>query len=99
MSLLRTVVFEHRVDEAIRRALVRWPVAGQIVRAIEWTLARDPLFGEELDHERGIRGFVYPGAVSIGEPDVDVIYEVHRRSVVILDMIFSEPDARYAGRA
>ncbi len=58
----------------------------------------DPLIGSLLN-ERGVRGFVFRGARSINEPDIDVIYEEEELAIVIHELTFREARAQYAGRA
>ena len=66
--------------------------------AIEWAILHDAGIGPLLA-ENGVRGFVYPGARSLNEPDVDVIYEDHDPLLVIHDLTFRDAKARHAGHA
>ncbi len=93
----RSFVYEDRAHEAIEAAKETWNVE-DVVNAIEWVIAYDPTHGELLN-ESGLRGFVYPGAKSINEPDVDVLYEDRDPTVVIHDLTFREPRAYRAGHA
>lgn len=68
------------------------------MEALEWGLAHEPALGPLLN-ERGIRGFVYPGARVLNEPDVDVLYEDQNPTIIIHDLTFSDAKAYQAGHA
>jgi hypothetical protein len=66
--------------------------------ALEWPIMHDPAVGGLLN-ERGLRGFISPGARSLKEPDIDVIYQEDEFQIVIHDLVFREAQADYAGKA
>jgi hypothetical protein len=96
----REVIYEDRAALAIREAerADKWHNVEEVVRALEWGLVRDPALGWLLN-ERGLRFFVFPGAVSTREPDVDVIYEDSPPWIIIHDLVFRDAKARQAGHA
>jgi hypothetical protein len=94
----RTVRYEERAAEAIRKAKERWDSIEDILEALEWALMHDPLVGKLLS-KNGIRGFVFPGARSVNEPDIDVIYQEEEFQIIIHDLTFRDAKANYAGRA
>jgi hypothetical protein len=46
-----------------------------------------------------LRAFVYDGARSIDQPDIEVIYEIQLNVIVIRNAVFSNAKAPQAGRA
>jgi hypothetical protein len=93
------VRYEDRASEAIQEASKNWRNIDDVVLAIEWAIIHDHQVGR-LINERGIRGFEFPGARSIGEPDVDVLYELENLNrIIIHDLTFRDAKARYAGQA
>jgi hypothetical protein len=55
--------------------------------------------GVPLFEGGNVRGFVYYGAKSIGQPDVDVIYETQQDAIIIRSAVFTDAKASQAGRA
>jgi hypothetical protein len=94
----RTFRYEERAERAIREARPKWANIEDILSALEWGIMHDPLIGALLN-ERGVRGFVFPGARSVNEPDIDVIYEEEPLAIVIHDLTFRDARAQYAGQA
>jgi hypothetical protein len=95
----RTFRYEERATAAIREAKQRWSNIEDVVAALEWGILHDPLVGGLLN-ERGLRGFVFPGARSIKEPDIDVIYEEEGEFLIIIhDLTFRDAQAYRAGQA
>jgi hypothetical protein len=94
----RTFRYEERASAAIREAKQKWSNIEDVVAALEWGIMHDPQVGKLLN-ESGLRGFVFPGARSTKEPDIDVIYEEAEFQIVIHDLIFREAQAHYAGQA
>jgi hypothetical protein len=94
----RSFVYEERANVAIREAGRKWANIEEILAAMEWGLARDPLMGR-LINERGIRGFVHHGARSTNEPDVDCLYADEDPTIIIHDLVFRDAKAHYAGNA
>jgi hypothetical protein len=92
------VRYEGRAADAIDSAKRRWGNIEDIVMALEWAIIHDVQIGPVLN-ERGVRGFVYPGARSMNEPDVDVIYEDCNPVIVVHDLTFRDAKARYVGNA
>jgi len=90
--------YEDRAAAAIESAKTKWNRVEQIVLAIEWGIIRDHEVGQ-LVNERGIRAFVYPGAKSVNEPDVEVVYEITLMGAVVHDLTFREPVASRYGHA
>jgi hypothetical protein len=92
-------VLDDRARASVDSAVERWPDAERAWGAIEWTLARDPSVGIPLSESGKIRGFVYEGARSIGQPDVDVIYEITSMEIIVRSAEFKDAQARQAGHA
>jgi hypothetical protein len=88
----RTFRYEERAIRAIQQAKGKWGSIDDVLAALEWGIMHDPMLGTLLN-ERGIRGFVCPGARSINEPDIDVLYEEIR------NLMFREAKSHYAGQA
>jgi hypothetical protein len=57
----RTFRYEERASIAILNAKKKWAKIEDIIAAVEWGIMHDPQIGALLN-ERGIRGFVSPGA-------------------------------------
>ena len=95
----RTIVYESRAEKAILEAENRWNEIDEIINAFEWVLMRDVEIGHALSESGNIRGFLYPGARSKKEPDVDIIYEIDAERITIRDLIFSDAKGHYAGKA
>lgn len=94
----RNVRYENRAVDSIQEAKTKWENIEEIIEALEWGLMHDPAIGPILT-ERGVRGFVFPGARSRKEPDVDVLYEYDDYDITIHDLTFREAKAHYAGKA
>jgi hypothetical protein len=94
----RNVRYETRAAEAIRKAENDWDNIEDIINALEWGLMHAPDLGPLLN-ERGLRGFVFPGARSRNEPDIDVLYEFDDRDITIHDLTFRQAKAHYAGQS
>jgi hypothetical protein len=94
----RTFRYEGRAEEAIQKAAEKWSNVEDIIASVEWGIMHAPEIGVLLN-ERGLRGFVFPGARSINEPDIDVIYEATDFQFVIHDLVFRDAKAHYAGQA
>jgi hypothetical protein len=78
---------------------MEWPDAERAWNAIEWTLAHDPLIGLALLEGGTVRAFIYRGARSIGQPDIEVIYETTSHEIIVHSAEFSEAEAGQAGHA
>jgi hypothetical protein len=94
-----TVVLDEPARAAVDSAVERWDDADRAWLAIEWTLSHDPQIGVPLQEGGNVRGLVYRGARSIGQPDVEVIYEWTRDEVIVRDAVFSDAKASWAGHA
>lgn len=92
----RNFRYEVRADDSIQAAKGHWECVEDILNAIEWAILHDHDIGRILT-ERGVRGFLYSGAKSKKEPDVDVIYEVEQFTIIIHDLTFSDAKAHYSG--
>jgi hypothetical protein len=57
--------------------------------SLDWGILHDPQIGMLLN-ETGLRGFAFPGARSIKEPDIDVLYREGEDQIVIVDLIFRQ---------
>jgi hypothetical protein len=97
-SLARTVVLETVAQKAVDSACDKWEGAELAWTVIEWTLAHDPLVGMPLTEHGNVRGFLYDGAQSIGQPDLEVIYEIQQDAIIVRSAIFTNPKASFAGR-
>lgn len=84
---------------AVDAAQTKWSDAERAWLAVEWALARDPLVGVPLVESGAIRGFIYRGAQSIGQPDIEVIYRKSPHDVVIESAVFSDAKASQAGHS
>jgi hypothetical protein len=98
-SPARTVVLESVVQRAVDSACDRWSDAERAWIAIEWVLVRDPHIGVPLTEGGDIRGFLYDGAQSIGQPDVEVIYEIQQDVIIVQSAVFRDAKASFAGSA
>jgi hypothetical protein len=98
-SPARTVVLDSAVRDALDSAEDKWGDTERAWMAIEWALVRDPLAGRPLTEKGNIRGFEYDGARSIGQPDIEVIYEITLHEIIVRDAVFSDAKASQAGRA
>jgi hypothetical protein len=94
----RTIRYEERATKAIQEASKKWSNIEDVVAALEWGILHDPQIGVLLN-ESGVRGFVFPGARSINEPDIDVLYQEQDILIVIHDLTFRDAKAQYAGQA
>jgi hypothetical protein len=97
--VFRDVILDEAARLALDSATITWGDTERAWQAIEWTLARDPQVGVPLNDTGSVRAFVYQGAKSIGQPDIEVIYEIQAHSVVIRNAVFSNARASHAGRA
>jgi hypothetical protein len=97
-SPARTVVLESVVQQAVDSACDKWEDAERTWIAIEWTLARDPHVGVALTEAGNVRGLLYDGARSIGQPDVEVIYEIQQDAIIVRGAIFKDAKASFAGK-
>jgi hypothetical protein len=95
---LLTIRYEDRAEQSIQDAKLRWARIEDIVNAIEWAILHDLQIGQ-LVSERGVRGFVMPGARSIDEPDVDVLYQEEGDQIIIHDLTFRDAKAHHSGHA
>jgi hypothetical protein len=94
----RTFRYEERAELSIQKAREKWSHIEDILASLEWGIMHDPLVGSLLN-ERGLRGFVFPGARSINEPDIDVLYQEEELRIIIHDLTFRDAKAHYAGQA
>ena len=97
--MFREVVLDETVRTALDAACLTWEDTERAWEAIEWTLARDPHVGVPLSEGGTLRALIYQGASSIGQPDIEVIYEVQAEAVVVKNAIFSNAKASLAGHA
>jgi hypothetical protein len=93
----RTFLYEKRATEAIQRAKQKWANVEDVIASLEWAILHDPQVGRLLN-ERGLRGFVFPGARSVNEPDIDVIYEEGDFQITIHDLTFRDARSHYVGQ-
>ena len=84
---------------SVDSAYERWDDAERAWEAVEWVLARDPLVGVPLSEKGNVRGFVYDGAKSIRQPDIDVIYEITDNEIIVRSAEFTDAKFSQAGRA
>jgi hypothetical protein len=90
---------DERARDSVDSAIDKWPDAERAWEAVEWVLARDPVVGVPLNEAGNIRGFVYDGARSIGQPDIDVIYEITPDEIIVRSAEFTDAKISQAGRA
>jgi hypothetical protein len=98
-SPARTIVLDSAVRDALDSAVRKWDDTERAWIAIEWTLVRDPIVGRPLTEKGNIRAFEYDGARSIGQPDIEVIYEITLHEIIVRNAVFSNAKATQAGRA
>lgn len=96
--ILRTFRYEEGAIEGIRNAKKIWSNIEDMINSLEWGLLHDPDVGRLLN-ETGLRGFDFPGARSINEPDIEVFYRVQDNEIVILSLEFREAKSHYTGTA
>jgi hypothetical protein len=84
---------------ALDTASNKWDDAERAWIAIEWALVHDTLVGRPLTEKGNIRGFLYDGARSIGQPDIEVIYEILENEIIIRSAVFTDAKISQAGRA
>lgn len=94
----RTVILDTVAQKAVDSACDKWEDAERAWIAIEWTLAHDPAVGVPLTEQGNIRGFPYDGARSIGQPDIEVIYEIQQDVIIVRSAVFRDAKATFAGR-
>ena len=97
-SPARTVILESVAEQAVDSACDEWEDAERAWMAIEWALARDPHVGVPLTEGGNVRGLLYDGARSIGQPDVEVIYEIQQNTIIVRSALFKDAKASFAGR-
>jgi hypothetical protein len=97
--LFRDVILEESARTALDSAILTWKDTERAWEAIEWTLAHDPQVGVPLVEGGELRAFIYCGAKSIDQPDIEVIYEIQAHSVVVRSAVFSDAKAIQAGHA
>jgi hypothetical protein len=97
-SPARTVILETVAQQVVDSACDKWEDAERAWIAIEWALAHDPAVGVPLTEGGNVRGLLYDGARSIGQPDVEVIYEIQQDAVVVRSAVFTDAKASFAGR-
>jgi hypothetical protein len=98
VPLIRTVVLDHTVREALDSACEQWDGTSIAWSAIEWTVARDPEVGRLITNKANVRELIYDGAKSIKHPDIYLVYEVMERQIIIKLAVFVDAQASYAGR-
>ena len=73
-SQARTVILESVAQQAVDSACDKWEDAERAWMAIEWALARDPHVGVPLTEGGNVRGLLYDGARSIGQPETMIAF-------------------------
>lgn len=99
MPMIRTVVLDHVVQDALDSACEQWDGTEIAWSAIEWTLAHDTEVGRLITNKANVRELIYDGAKSIKHPDIYVVYEVMVHQIVIKLAVFVEAQASYVGRS
>ena len=94
-----TVVLDEGARKSLVSAIDKWSDAERAWEAIEWALARDPFVGVPFTESGNVRGFVYDGARSIDQPDVEVVYEITKDEIIVRSAEFCDAKATQAGRA
>ena len=62
-------------------------------------LAHDPQVGVPISESGRLRAFMYDGARSIDQPDVEVIYEISPHEIIVRSAEFSDARISLAGHA
>lgn len=62
-------------------------------------MARDAKVGVPLNEDGSLRAFIYVGARSICQPDVNVIYEIRDQEIVVRTAEFKDAQTTFAGLA
>jgi hypothetical protein len=91
-------VLDGRVAEELESACRKWNGTEVAWEAIEWVLCRDPEVGRALNESGRIRAFIYVGARSIHQPDIEVTYVTDLHEITVKIVVFSDAKASYAGR-
>jgi hypothetical protein len=78
--------------------MLNWNDADRAWQAVKWCLARDSRTGVPLNESGTLRAFIYDGAVSIGQPDIEIIYEIQANAIIVQNAVFSNAKETHAGR-
>jgi hypothetical protein len=92
------VVLDPAVLQALESACDKWPGTEIAWEAIEWVLAHDPLVGRPLNEDGSLRAFIYDGANSIKQPDIEVTYTINLNEIVVKITEFRNAKATYSGK-
>jgi hypothetical protein len=84
---VKGVVYQHEAAASADTARALWSRADEVIRMLEWTLARDDTAG--LPYGNGpLRFIVFPGAKSVNMPSADVLFEPTQERVIIHEIEF-----------
>jgi len=79
--------------EAVDAAMERWTGAEEVLRAMEWALARDPEIGRAEFESGAVRVHTIDGARSRDLPTLTVMYRIENPYITVLEAWFR--DAKY----
>lgn len=96
---MRTIRTEWEVDEALNKALEKWPRADEVWEAMIWAIARDATVGTALSESGAVRSYTIQGAQSVGWPTLTVAYRIENSHVTFYEARFEDAKAPQAGRA
>lgn len=85
-----TLVHEPAVDLKLVKAEDRWDRAILVWELATYTLARDPEVGKVMTESGKTRSFTYPGAYSVGQPALTIVYEIAVTQIIVHDVMFED---------
>ena len=95
-----TIRHEPAAAAAFDAAQEEWEGADAVWRAMEWTLARDPIAGAPLNEAGTVRTYMIQGAQSHNWPTLTVIYRIDTPKLIsIHDAKFEKAGFYKAGSA
>lgn len=80
-------------------ACARWEGAYLAWEALTWAILHDPSLGEYVTESGKTRAVYSPGARSISQPDLTLLFEVDGETLIIHEALFEESSYGQAGRA
>ncbi len=89
---MRTIVEEKWSAEALAQARETWSGADLAWDAVTWIVAHDPDGGDKVSESGQVRGRTLRGARSIFMPNITILYRIEPYQIVVLDVMFAEPE-------
>jgi len=91
------VVLSTSVRQSLESACDKW-AGTEIAWVIEWVMSHNSHVGRPLNESGSLRAFIYDGANSINQPDIEVTYMVEVYEIVVKTAEFNDAKAHYAGK-